>query len=152
MLADVVVHASTEPEAFGRVVIEAQAMGRPVDRRRSSAARPRRSARRDRLAGAAGRRRALAAAIDHALRHAGRHAARAALGAAAARHVACELPHFTSALPMQEADARACTPHELLGMNRILVIRLGALGDFVQSFGPFAAIRAHHPRGADHAC
>ena len=29
-LADVVVHASTKPEAFGRVVIEAQAMGRPV--------------------------------------------------------------------------------------------------------------------------
>jgi ADP-heptose:LPS heptosyltransferase len=30
-------------------------------------------------------------------------------------------------------------------LSRILVIRLGALGDFVQSFGPFAAIRAHHP-------
>jgi len=30
MLADVVVSASTEPEAFGRVVGEAQAMGRPV--------------------------------------------------------------------------------------------------------------------------
>ena len=30
MLADVVVHASTHPEAFGRVVIEAQAMARPV--------------------------------------------------------------------------------------------------------------------------
>ena len=30
-------------------------------------------------------------------------------------------------------------------MKRILVIRLGALGDFVLSFGPFAAIRAHHP-------
>ena len=29
-------------------------------------------------------------------------------------------------------------------MQRILVIRLGALGDFVLSFGPFAAIRAHH--------
>jgi glycosyltransferase involved in cell wall biosynthesis len=29
-LADVVVHASTKPEAFGRVVIEAQAMARPV--------------------------------------------------------------------------------------------------------------------------
>lgn len=27
----------------------------------------------------------------------------------------------------------------------ILVIRLGAFGDVVQSFGPFAAIRAHHP-------
>lgn len=30
MLADVMVHASTQAEAFGRVVIEAQAMGRPV--------------------------------------------------------------------------------------------------------------------------
>ena len=29
-------------------------------------------------------------------------------------------------------------------MRRILVIKLGALGDFVLSFGPFAAIRAHH--------
>jgi len=27
---------------------------------------------------------------------------------------------------------------------KVLVIRLGALGDFVQSFAPFAAIRAHH--------
>ena len=30
MLADVVVSASTDPEGFGRVIIEAQAMGRPV--------------------------------------------------------------------------------------------------------------------------
>lgn len=30
MLADVVVSAATEPEAFGRVIAEAQAMGRPV--------------------------------------------------------------------------------------------------------------------------
>lgn len=29
--------------------------------------------------------------------------------------------------------------------ERILIIKLGALGDFVQAFGPFAAIRAHHP-------
>lgn len=29
--------------------------------------------------------------------------------------------------------------------SRILVIKLGALGDFIQAFGPFAAIRAHHP-------
>ena len=28
---------------------------------------------------------------------------------------------------------------------RILIIKLGALGDFAQAFGPFAAIRAHHP-------
>jgi ADP-heptose:LPS heptosyltransferase len=33
-------------------------------------------------------------------------------------------------------------------MKRILVIRLGALGDFVLSFAAFAAIRAHH--AADH--
>jgi ADP-heptose:LPS heptosyltransferase len=29
--------------------------------------------------------------------------------------------------------------------TRILVIKLGALGDFVQAMGPAAAIRAHHP-------
>lgn len=28
---------------------------------------------------------------------------------------------------------------------KILVIKLGALGDFIQSLGPMAAIRAHHP-------
>ena len=31
---------------------------------------------------------------------------------------------------------------------RVLVIRLGALGDFFLSFAPFAAIRAHHPGAA----
>ncbi len=31
------------------------------------------------------------------------------------------------------------------GRERILVIKLGALGDFVQAMGPAAAIRAHHP-------
>lgn len=30
-------------------------------------------------------------------------------------------------------------------MNKILIIRLGALGDFIQSFYPFAAIRHHYP-------
>jgi glycosyltransferase involved in cell wall biosynthesis len=30
MLADVVISASTEPEGFGRIIVEAQAMGRPV--------------------------------------------------------------------------------------------------------------------------
>jgi ADP-heptose:LPS heptosyltransferase len=36
------------------------------------------------------------------------------------------------------------TPHETT-RKRILVIKLGALGDFVQAMGPAAAIRAHHP-------
>ena len=30
-------------------------------------------------------------------------------------------------------------------MNKVLVIKLGAFGDLVLAFGPFAAIRAHHP-------
>ncbi|TAN61533.1 MAG: lipopolysaccharide heptosyltransferase family protein [Magnetospirillum sp.] len=30
-------------------------------------------------------------------------------------------------------------------IRRVLVIKLGALGDFVQALGPFSAIRAHHP-------
>ena len=34
------------------------------------------------------------------------------------------------------------------GLKRILVIKLGALGDFVLAFAPFAAIRAHHPEAA----
>ncbi|MBI5164145.1 MAG: glycosyltransferase family 9 protein [Magnetospirillum sp.] len=34
------------------------------------------------------------------------------------------------------------------GKARILVIKLGALGDFVQATGPFAAIRAAHPGAA----
>ena len=37
------------------------------------------------------------------------------------------------------------TPPEAGGRRRILVIKLSALGDFVLAFGPFAAIRAHHP-------
>ena len=32
--------------------------------------------------------------------------------------------------------------------GRILVIKLDALGDFVQTLGPMAAIRRHLPRGA----
>jgi len=31
-------------------------------------------------------------------------------------------------------------------LDRILVIKLGALGDFIQALGPFAAIRSHHAR------
>jgi ADP-heptose:LPS heptosyltransferase len=42
----------------------------------------------------------------------------------------------TAAAPSDAADAR--------GYERILVIRLGALGDFVLSLGPMAAIRRHH--------
>ena len=36
----------------------------------------------------------------------------------------------------------------ILVIKRLLVIKLGALGDFVQAMGPAAAIRAHHPEAA----
>jgi ADP-heptose:LPS heptosyltransferase len=36
-------------------------------------------------------------------------------------------------------------PPSFFPKERVLVIKLGALGDFVQAFGPFAAIRAQHP-------
>jgi glycosyltransferase involved in cell wall biosynthesis len=39
MVTDVVVSASTDPEAFGRVIIEGQAMGRPVVATNNGAAR-----------------------------------------------------------------------------------------------------------------
>ncbi len=38
------------------------------------------------------------------------------------------------------------TRPDMTSHHRILVIKLGALGDFVQAFGPFATIRAHHQR------
>src|SRR5688572_4110498 len=31
-------------------------------------------------------------------------------------------------------------------LNNILVIKLGALGDFIQALGPMKAIRSHHPQ------
>ena len=55
MLADVVVSASTEPEGFGRVIVEAQAMGRPVIATAHGGAARDGAAGRDRLARAAGR-------------------------------------------------------------------------------------------------
>ena len=40
---------------------------------------------------------------------------------------------------------RAMTPGGETGKAPVLVIKLGALGDFLQALGPFAAIRQHHP-------
>lgn len=46
---------------------------------------------------------------------------------------------------MSASEGDATTLADTAASERILVIRLGALGDFVLSLGPFAAIRAHHP-------
>ena len=55
MLADVVVSASTDPEGFGRIIVEAQAMGRPVVADRPWRRPRNHRAGRDRLAGAGAR-------------------------------------------------------------------------------------------------
>jgi glycosyltransferase involved in cell wall biosynthesis len=67
MLADVVVSASIEPEAFGRVVVEAQAMGRPVVATAHGGAAETVSPGETGWLVPPGDARALAAALDHAL-------------------------------------------------------------------------------------
>lgn len=42
-------------------------------------------------------------------------------------------------------EPAAPPPEPIAPYERVLVIRLGALGDFVLSLGPLAAIRSHHP-------
>lgn len=97
MLADLVLHCSVEPEAFGRTVIEAQAMARPVIA--ADLGGPRETV----VQGETGWRvapgdpAALAAAIAQALGLP--PAARAAIGEAARAHV---LAHYTTAA-MQQA-------------------------------------------------
>jgi len=86
MLSDVVVSASTDPEGFGRTIVEAQAMGRPV------IATDHGGARETVISGSTGWLvppgdiEALAAAIDHALRL--EPEARAALAYRARTHIA----------------------------------------------------------------
>ncbi|WP_043337283.1 glycosyltransferase family 4 protein [Belnapia moabensis] len=97
LLADLVLHCSTEPEAFGRTVIEAQAMARPVIA--ADLGGPRETV----IQNATGWRvppgdpEALARAIDRALGLPA--AARAGTGEAARAHV---LAHYTTAA-MQQA-------------------------------------------------
>lgn len=45
---------------------------------------------------------------------------------------------------MSASDGDAAAAVDAASVERILVIRLGALGDFVLSLGPFSAIRKHH--------
>ncbi len=44
-----------------------------------------------------------------------------------------------------DIEPASAAPRRGADRPRVLVIKLAALGDFVQAFGPFAAIRAHHP-------
>jgi len=85
MLADIVVNASTDPEAFGRTIIEAQAMGRMVIAADHGGARETILEGETGLLFAPGDAAALAAALDTALDMPA--AARIAWGAAARAHV-----------------------------------------------------------------
>ena len=90
MLADVVISASTDPEAFGRVAAEAQAMGRPVVATDHGGARETVLADRTGWLVPPSDAAALAKAIDQALSLT--QAGRAQIAAAARRHI---LEHFT---------------------------------------------------------
>lgn len=138
-VADVVVSASTEPEAFGRIAIEAQAMERVV------IATDHGGARETVIPGTTGWRvmpgssEAMAKALAECL--AMDVVVRAAMGRAARAHVS---GHFST--PRMCADTLA-TYNELLTTRtreRILVIKHSALGDFILATGPFKSIRAHH--------
>ncbi len=61
---------------------------------------------------------------------------------------AIEARPYPSAPAADSARSAALMPGFRRGTaaQRILVIKLGALGDFVHAFHAFAAIRAHHPR------
>ncbi|MBL6078582.1 glycosyltransferase family 4 protein [Belnapia sp. T18] len=97
MLADLVLHCSTEPEAFGRTVIEAQAMARPVIA--ADLGGPRETVMQNETGWRVppGDPEALARAIGHALGLPPDR--RAAIGEAARAHV---LAHYTTAA-MQQA-------------------------------------------------
>ena len=137
MLADVVANPSIEPEPFGRTVIEAQAMGRPVVVSDAGRHRGNRGSRRDRLARAS-LRPGGAGAGDR--RNPTLHPSRArCAGGPGAGQCLRPLHHRGHAASHAGGIPRA------VGVSRILVIKLGALGDFVLAFSPFAAIRAWHP-------
>ncbi len=143
MLTDIVVSASTDPEAFGRVVVEAQAMGRPVIATGHGA--PRETVVQGRTGWLVPPNdpRGLAEALDRFLNMDTldrRTMAMAGAGFRARTFLAREdVRRHAGRVP--RGSGIACGGARV---SEVLIIRLGALGDFVQSFGPFAAIRAHH--------
>lgn len=52
-------------------------------------------------------------------------------------------------IPVESLDSKSAAAdefgYETPPHKRILIIKLGALGDFIQALGPMAAIRRHHP-------
>ncbi len=70
-----------------------------------------------------------------------------------ARHAAVfrsfeELARHVELDALARLQPQRTTPEAILRQRRVLVIKLGALGDFIQALGPAPAIRQHH--AADH--
>ena len=155
-LADVVVAPSTRPEAFGRIAIEAQAMGRPIITTDHGGGRETVIHGATGLLVPPGDAAALAAAISQIIALDG--ASRDRLGRQAIDHVRA---HFTNDVmcaatlavynellsPATSARARhrrrvtarrGVSPAAMNSPSaaRILVIKLGALGDFASPWGP----------------
>ena len=59
-------------------------------------------------------------------------------------------PSVGGGLPARSGRDSRCLSSTRIEMERILVIKLGALGDFVQAMGAAAAIRAFHRERRDH--
>ncbi len=156
MLADIVVSPATRPEGFGRVIAEAQAMGRPVIATDHGGARETIIPGKTGWLVAPGNAEALAKAIDEAL--ALKPEEREAMAAQSIAHIRqnfttkamtdATLAVYRELLQSQAAsmaDMPAAADMPKSGKERILVIRLGALGDLILCFQAFQEIRAAHP-------
>ncbi len=161
LAADVVVAPSIEAEAFGRVAVEAQAMGRPIIAADHGGARETVLTAADDPGAeglatgwrvAPGNATALADALSEAIDQGiGGRAATGALGQAHVRELysleeMCERTlNVYRRVAGSPASRRIVAARGLQGSEHILVIKLGALGDFVQAIGPMQAIRKQHP-------
>ncbi len=161
LASDIVVSPSVDPEAFGRVAVEAQAMGRPVIAADHGGARETVVTAADDLGAeglatgwrvAPGDAVALAdVLIEAADQGAGGRAATGALGQAHVRETFSLELMCASTLKVYRrlagspARRRMAAARGITGAEHILVIKHGALGDFIQAVGPMQAIRKHHP-------
>lgn len=142
--ASVVVSASREPEPFGRVLIEAQAMGAIVVAADHGGARetvhvgPEATGFRVPPGDAA----ALAKGIAEALALAPE--TRAAMAARARAYVAEKFSLERMCADTLSVYRELLAAHAPAARPHIAVIKLGALGDVVQALAPFRTIRAHH--------
>lgn len=138
LAADAVVSASTDPEAFGRVAVEAQAMGRIVVASNLGATRETIKDGETGFLVPSGDAEALARGIARAL--ALSEERRFAMGALARAHARANFSREAMCEKTLDVYRQAIEARR----EKILVIKLSALGDFVQALGPMKAIREHH--------